>query len=183
VIVLGLDPNPSTSQGGPHRRHTLQQSDSSTRIRSRSTGRRGHYAGRAVDGDRAAERRGQGQDRQRPSGRSPIVWDGARGLAPACNGPVAQRLEPVRILPGPPRTLPYREIPGDGQEAGKWRALRPRFGLRGHRSRSEGDFARFVSGPRNPVWLPLVGVDTGGVGPAALAEEGVSASALFIVGS
>jgi hypothetical protein len=22
VIVLGLDPNPSTSQGGPHRRHT-----------------------------------------------------------------------------------------------------------------------------------------------------------------
>jgi hypothetical protein len=75
------------------------------RIRSRSTGRRGHYAGRAVDGDRAAVRRGQVQDRQRPSGRSPIVWDGARGLAPACNGPVAQRLEPVLILPGPPRSL------------------------------------------------------------------------------
>jgi hypothetical protein len=42
-------------------------------------------------------------------------------------------------------------FPGDGQEARKWRLLRLRFGLRGDRFWPEGDFGRFVSGPRNPV--------------------------------
>ena len=42
-------------------------------------------------------------------------------------------------------------FPGDGQKPAIGGLLRLRFGLRGDRFWPEGDFGRFVSGPRNPV--------------------------------
>ena len=61
--------------------------------------------------------------------------------------PVAQRLEPSAHngLVGP------RHFPETSKEPAIGGLLRLRFGLRGDRFWPEGDFGRFVSGPRNPV--------------------------------
>ena len=44
-----------------------------------------------------------------------------------------------------------RDFPETAEEAAIGGILRLRFGLRGDRFCPEGDFGRFVSGPRNPV--------------------------------